>query len=107
MAEVESRIQGSRPSPRTQKKSEAKDSLFEDRPSRGQGQALSRQGQGPRTKDTAANVLREKKIFKKSFSGNLQFIGEARIFDWGSLNHKSHAMLLNVIIKYYYQITCY
>ena len=40
-AEVESRTQGSRPRPRTEKKSEAntkaKDSLSEDRPSRGQG----------------------------------------------------------------------
>ena len=29
---------------------------------------------------------------QKSFSGYLQFIGVARIFDWGGLNHKSHAM---------------
>ena len=29
----------------------------------------------------------KKKVFKKSFSGNLQFIGVARIFDWGGLNH--------------------
>ena len=61
------------------KKSEAKakDSLFEDRPSRGQGQECSR----PRTKDTAASVL-QKKDLQKKFSGNLQFIGVARIFDW-------------------------
>ena len=32
------------------------------------------------------------KGLQKSFSGNLQFIGVARIFDWGGLNHKSHAM---------------
>ena len=51
------------------------------------GQALSR----PRTKDTAASVLQKKKVFK-SFSGNLQFIGIARIFDWGGLNYKSRAM---------------
>ena len=70
----------------TKKKSEAKakDSLSEDRPSRGQGQDCSRPR--PRTKDTAASVL------QKSFSGNHQFIGVARIFDWGDLNHKSHAM---------------
>ena len=42
---MESRTQGSRPRPRTQKKSEAKDSLSEDRHSRGQGQECSR----PRT----------------------------------------------------------
>ena len=43
------------------------------------------------TKDTAASVL-QKKGLQKSFSGNLQFIGVARIFDWEGLNHKSHAM---------------
>ena len=51
------------------KKSEAKakDNPFEDRPSRGQGQECSR----PRTKDTAASVLRKKKKgLQKSFSGN-------------------------------------
>ena len=87
--EVESRTQGSRPRPRTQKKSEAKakDSLSEDRTSRGQGQECSR----PRTKDTAASVL-QKKGRQKSFPDNLQFKGVARIFDWGDLNHKSHAM---------------
>ena len=59
------------------KKSEtkAKDSLTEDRPSRGQGQEPR-----PRTKDTAVSVL-QKKDLQKSFSGNLQFIGVARIFD--------------------------
>ena len=87
--EVELRTQGSRPRPRTQKKSEAKDSLSEDRPSRGQGQKCSRPR--PRTKDTAASVLKKKGL-QKSFSGNLQFIGVARIFDWGGLNHKSHAI---------------
>ena len=56
-AEVESRTQGSRP--RTQKKSEAKDSLSEDRHSRGQGQECSRPR--PRTKDTSASALRKKK----------------------------------------------
>ena len=56
------------------------------------------QGQGhkiiprPRTKDTAASVLQKQKRPPKSFSGNLQFIGVARIFDWGGLNYKSHAM---------------
>ena len=60
--EVESKTQGSRP--RTQKKSEAKakDSLSEDRHSRGQGQECSRPK--ARTKDTRAQVLSKKK--KKS-----------------------------------------
>ena len=52
------------------------------------GQTLSR----PRTglleaKDTAASVLQTKKNKKgleKSFSGNLQFMSVARIFDWGA-----------------------
>ena len=61
---VESRTQGSRPRPRTQKKSEAKDSLSEDRHSRGQGQECSRPR--PRTKDTSASALQKKK--KKRFS---------------------------------------
>ena len=66
-SEVESRTQGSRPRPRTPKKSEAKakDSLFEDKPSRGQGQECSRPR--PRTKDTAASALQKKKVFKKFF----------------------------------------
>ena len=66
--EVESRTQGSRPRPRTQKKSEAKtkDSLFEDRHSRGQGQECSRPR--PRTKDTSASALqKKKKVFTKIF----------------------------------------
>ena len=69
--EVESRTQGSRPRPRTQKKSEAKDSLSEDRHSRGQGQECSR----PRTKDTSASALQNKKKKKglhKNFSGDLK-----------------------------------
>ena len=40
------------------------------------------QGQGPRTQP---QVLSKKKGLLKSFSGNLQFIGVARIFDWGGL----------------------
>ena len=89
LPEVESRTQGSRPRPRTLKNSEAKDSLSEDKPFRGQGEECSRPR--PRTKDTGASVL-QKKSLQKSFSGNLQFIGVARILDWGGLNHKSHAM---------------
>ena len=63
--EVDSRTQGSRPRPRTQKKSEAKDSLSEDRTSRGQGQECPRPR--PRTKDTAASVLQKKRSSKKFF----------------------------------------
>ena len=62
---MESRTQGSRPRPRTQKKSEAKakDSLCEDRHSRGQGQECSR----PRTKDTSASALQKKKRSSQKF----------------------------------------
>ena len=53
----------------TKKKSGAKanNSLSEDRPSLGQGQECSRPR--PRTKDTAASVLKKKttKVFKKVF----------------------------------------
>ena len=63
-SEVESRTQGSRP--RTQKKSEAKakakDSLSEDRHSRGQGQECSR----PRTKDTKRKCSPKKKKKRSS-----------------------------------------
>ena len=46
-----------------------------------------------KAKDTAASVVRKKKKgLQKFFSGNLQFKGVARIFDWGSLNHTSRAM---------------
>ena len=61
---MESRTQGSRP--RTQKKSEAKNNLSEDRHSRGQGQVCSKPR--PRTKDTSASVLqKKKKVFTKTF----------------------------------------
>ena len=60
------RTQGSRPRPRTQKKSEAKDSLSEDRHSRGQGQECSRPR--PRTKDTKRKCSPKKKKKKKRSS---------------------------------------
>ena len=66
LPEVESRTQGWRPRPRTQKKFEAKanDSLSEDRHSRGQGQECSRPRQGPRTQ---AQVLSKKKRSSQKF----------------------------------------
>ena len=39
------------------------------------------QGHGPRTQPQAFSKTK-KKMFEKSFSGNLQFIVVARIFDW-------------------------
>ena len=66
---MESRTQGSRPKPSTQKKSEAKakDSLSEDRHSRGQGQKCSRPR--PRTKDTSASALQKKKRSSQKIFG--------------------------------------
>ena len=83
--EVESRTQGSRSRPRTQKNSAAKAKDTKKLRGQGQGQpfrvqTLSRPR--TRTKDTAASVL-QKKGLQKSFSGDLQFIGVPRIFDWG------------------------
>ena len=91
---MESRTQVLRP--RTQKNPRPRTALSrtdpleaKDRIARGQEQDCSR----PRTglleaKDTAASVLhikKNKKGLQKSFSGNLQFIGVARIFDWGGV----------------------
>ena len=72
---------------------------------RGQGQGQPFRGQTlsrPRTGMLEAKAKdqehsrkcsqkKKKKVFKKFFR-NLQFRGVARIFDWGGLNHKSHAM---------------
>ena len=57
------------------------------------------QGQGPRTQPQG--FFKKKKHLQKSFSGNLQFIGVARIFDWGGLNHKSHAMTSSKICLFF------
>ena len=70
---------------------------------RGQGQGQPFRGQTlsrPRTgmletkaKDQGHNrKCSPKKGLQKSFSGDLQFIGVPRIFDWGGLKHKSHVM---------------
>ena len=71
---------------------------------RGQGQGKPSRGQTlsrPRTgmleakakdQEHSGKCSPKKKGLQKSFSGNLRFIVVARIFDWGGLNHKSHAM---------------
>ena len=84
MRELQARggVEDTRLEAKDTKKSEAKDSFSEDTPSRGQGQ-------GPKTQP---QMFSKQKGFQKSFSGNLQFMGVARTFDWGGLNHKSHAM---------------
>ena len=62
-----------------------------------QGQTLSRPRTGmleAKAKDQGhtRKCSPKKKGLQKSFSGNLPFMGVAGIFDWGGLNHKSHAM---------------
>ena len=80
---------------------EAKTKAEDTKKIRGQGQGQPFRGQTlsrPRTgmleaKDQGHSCkCSPKKGLHKSFSGNLQFIGVARIFDWKGLNHKSHAM---------------
>ena len=61
------------------------------------GQALSRTRTGmleAKAKDQGhrRKCSPKKKGLQNNFLGNLQFIGVARIVDWGGLNHKSHAM---------------
>ena len=86
---------GSRPRPRTQKKSEAKakvkDSPWEDRPSRGQGQECSR----PRTKDAGANVLKKKGL-QNFFSGDLEKKGFQKNFldDLQNFNNSKNIAVL-------------
>ena len=90
-AEVESRTQGLRPRPRTQKKFQAKDSLSEDKNSQGQGQNCLR----PRTKDTNVNVL-QKKVFKNFFQAISNKNGLEKIFstDLQNFNHSKNTTLL-------------
>ena len=69
------------------KKSQAKESF--------RGQTLSRPRTGmleAKDQGHSRKCSPKKKGLQKSFSDNHQFIGVARIFEWGGLNHKSHAM---------------
>ena len=68
LTEVESRTQGSRPRPRTQKNFEAKDT-----PSRGQGQE-------PRTKMQVFSKNKKQKTSTKFFFGRSQKKGLQKIF---------------------------
>ena len=108
---MESRTQGSRPRPRTPKKSEAKDSLSEDRTSRGQGQPFRGQNLSrprtafPRTEPLEAKdrnargqgqrhrpKCSKKKVFKKVFQAISNSQPYPEFLIWGGLHHKSHAM---------------
>ena len=63
---------------KSEAKAKAKDSLSEERPSRGQGQECSR----PRTKDTGASVL-QKKRSSKIFFRRSPIHWRTQDFDWG------------------------
>ena len=70
------------------------------------GQTLSRPRTGmleAKAKDQghSRKCFPKKKGLQKSFSGNFQFIGVARIFDWGGLNHKSRAMTSSKICLFF------
>ena len=83
---------------------EAKAKAKDTKKIRGQGQGQPFRGQTltrPKTGMLEAKAKEQghrrkcspkKKGLQKSFLGNHQFIGVAKIFDWGGLNHKSHAM---------------
>ena len=75
-SEVESRTQGSRPRPRTQKKI------------RGQVQECSRPR--PRTEDTGASILLKKKVFKNIFQAISNSLAYPKFLIKEGLNHKSH-----------------
>ena len=74
----------------TRLEAKAKDSLSEDRTSRGQGQECSRPR--PRTKDTGASVLQKKKVFKNFFQAISNSLTYPELLIGGGLNHKSHEM---------------
>ena len=77
----------------TKSEVKAKDSPFEDRPSRGQEQECSRPR--PRTEDTGASVLQKKRSSKK-FSGDLQKKGLQNSFsgDLQNFNHSKNSAVL-------------
>ena len=74
----------------TRLEAKAKDSLSEDRTSRGQGQECSRPR--PRTEDTGASVLLKKKVFKNIFQAISNSLAYPKFLIKEGLNHKSHDM---------------
>ena len=71
----------------TKKKSEAKakDSLSEDRTDPLEAKDRNARGQGRRPRTQPQVFSKKKGGFQKFFSGDLQFIGVPRIFDWEKL----------------------
>ena len=76
---------------------EAKDNLYEYRPSRGQGQECSRPR--PRTKDTCASVLQKKKVLKNYFQAISNSLAYPEFLIGRGLNHKSHEMTSSKIFQ--------
>ena len=79
LSEVESRTQGSRPRPRTQKNPRLTPRTAFPRTDPLEAKDRNARSQGPRTEP---QVFSEKEGLQNSFSGDLQFIGVPRIFDW-------------------------
>ena len=68
------------------------------------GQTLSRPRTGmleAKNQGHSRKCFPKKKGLQKGISGNLQFIGVARIFDWRGLNHKSHAITSSKICLFF------
>ena len=98
--EVESRTQGSRPRPRprTQKNPRQgprpRTAFPRTEPLEANDSNARGQGQGPRTQAQAFS----KKSLQKFFSGDLQFIGVPRNFDWG---RPKPQIIWNDVIKFF------
>ena len=75
----------------------AKDSLFENRTSRGQGQECSRPR--PRTEDTGASALQKKKVFKNIVQAISNSMAYPEFLIAGGLNHKSHEMTSSKVFQ--------
>ena len=86
LSEVESRTQGSRLRPRTQKNQRPRTAFPRTDPF--EAKDRNARVQGPRTQPQVFS--KKTKSLQKSFSGNLPFIGVARIFDWGGTQTTNH-----------------
>ena len=88
---IRGRVEDTRLEAKDTKKSDAKakDSLSEADPLEAKNRNARSQGQGPRTQLQVFSK-EKKRGLQKSFSNNLQFLGEARIFDWGEAQTTNH-----------------
>ena len=79
-AKVKSRTQGSRPRTQKNPRPRPRPAFPRTDPLKTKDRNAQSQGQGPKTQ---AQVFSKKKGLQIFFSGDLQFIGVPRIFDWG------------------------